>query len=250
MPASDASAEPIAPGSDDALHILRHSTAHVLAQAVCRLHPGAKYAIGPPVQDGFYYDFDLPAPIGEGDLPAIEAEMRRIVEEDQPFLREEVTREDAIARLEDQPFKREIVESIGSAEGEVAGGEVVSLYRNDGWVDLCEGPHVPSTGRLGAFRLTSTAGAYWRGVETNPMLTRIYGTAWATQEDLDAHLLRLGGGREARPSPARPRARPVLEPGRARSGSVDLASARRDLPQGARGLGPRTSTSTVATTWS
>ena len=117
--------------------------------------------------------------------------MRRIVEEDQPFIREEVTREDAIARLEDQPFKREIVESIGTAEGEVAGGEVVSLYRNDGWVDLCEGPHVPSTGRLGAFRLTSTAGAYWRGVETNPMLTRIYGTAWATQEDLDAHLLRL-----------------------------------------------------------
>ena len=122
VPAGDASVEPIAAGSDDALHVLRHSTAHVMAQAVCRLHPGAKYAIGPPIQDGFYYDFDLPAPIGEGDLPAIEAEMRQIVEEDQPFLREEVTREEAIARLEDQPFKREIVESIGSAEGEVAGG--------------------------------------------------------------------------------------------------------------------------------
>jgi threonyl-tRNA synthetase len=191
VPPTDSSVEPIDAASDDGLHILRHSTAHVLAQAVCRLHPGAKYAIGPPVQDGFYYDFDLPEPIGEGDLPAIEAEMRRIVEEDQPFLREEVTREEAIARLEDQPFKREIVESIGTAEGEVASGEVVSLYGNDGWVDLCEGPHVPSTGRLGAFTLTSTAGAYWRGVETNPMLTRIYGTAWATQEDLDAHLLRL-----------------------------------------------------------
>ncbi len=191
VPAGDASVEPVAPGSDDALHILRHSTAHVLAQAVCRLQPGARYAIGPPIQDGFYYDFDLPTAIGEGDLPAIEAEMRAIVEDDQPFLREEVSREDAIARLEGQPFKREIIESIGSAEGEVATGDVVSLYRNDGWVDLCEGPHVPSTARLGAFTLTSTAGAYWRGLETNPMLTRIYGTAWATREDLEAHLSRL-----------------------------------------------------------
>jgi threonyl-tRNA synthetase len=191
VPEGDISVEPIEPASDDGLHVLRHSTAHVMAQAVCRLHPGASYAIGPPIEDGFYYDFDLPSPIGEGDLPVIEAEMRQIVADDQPFIREEVSRAEAIARLEDQPFKREIIEAIGSAAGEVTTGEVVSLYRNDGWVDLCEGPHVPSTGRLGAFTLTSTAGAYWRGVETNPMLTRIYGTAWATQEDLEAHLERL-----------------------------------------------------------
>jgi threonyl-tRNA synthetase len=183
--------EAIEPTSDDGLHILRHSTAHVLAQAVCRLFPGAKYAIGPPIQDGFYYDFDLPSSIREDDLPTIEAEMRQIVTDDQPFIREEVTREEAIARLGDQPFKRDIIEAIGKAEGEVSAGEIVSLYRNDGWVDLCEGPHVPSTGRIGAFKLTSTAGAYWRGVETNPMLTRIYGTAWATEEDLEAHLHRL-----------------------------------------------------------
>jgi threonyl-tRNA synthetase len=191
VPDADSTAEPIEPASAEGLHVLRHSTAHVLAQAVCRLFPGAKYAIGPPVQDGFYYDFDLPSPIREDDLPTIEAEMRQIVGSDQPFIREEVTRDEALTRLEDQPFKREIIEAIGTAEGEVSSGEIVSLYRNDGWVDLCEGPHVTSTGRLGAFKLTSTAGAYWRGLETNPMLTRIYGTAWATGEDLEAHLHRL-----------------------------------------------------------
>ena len=191
VPGGDAAVEPIDPASEDGLHVLRHSTAHVLAQAACRLRPGTKYAIGPPIQDGFYYDLDLPEPLGEGDLPAIEEEMRRIVEADQPFVREEVSRDEAIERLGDQPYKREIVEGIGAAEGEVAAGDVVSLYRNDGWVDLCEGPHVPSTARLGVFRLTSTAGAYWRGVETNPMLTRVYGTAWATAEDLESHERRL-----------------------------------------------------------
>ena len=126
VPPADATAEPVEPASDDGLHVIRHSTAHVLAQAVCRLFPGAKYAIGPPIQDGFYYDFDLPSPIKEDDLPTIEAEMRKIVEAEQPFIREEVTREEAIARLEDQPFKREIIEAIGTAEGEVSEGEIVS----------------------------------------------------------------------------------------------------------------------------
>jgi threonyl-tRNA synthetase len=191
VPESDASVEPIEPGSDDGLHVLRHSTAHVMAQAVCDLFPGTSYAIGPPIQDGFYYDFDLPEPIHEGDLAKIEDRMRVIVQVDQPFIREDVSRDEAVARLDGQPFKREIVEAIGAAEGEVSAGDTVSLYRNEGWVDLCEGPHVPSTGRLGAFTLTSTAGAYWRGLETNPMLTRIYGTAWATDEDLEAHLRRL-----------------------------------------------------------
>ena len=191
VPEGDVSVEPIDPSSDDGLRVVRHSTAHVLAQAVCDLFPGTTYAIGPPIQDGFYYDFDLPQAIHETDLPAIEDRMRVIVQADQPFVREEVSRGDALVRLEDQPYKREIVEAIGVAEGEIGVGETVSLYRNDGWVDLCEGPHVPSTGRLGAFKLTSTAGAYWRGVETNPMLTRIYGTAWATPDDLEAHLRRL-----------------------------------------------------------
>jgi threonyl-tRNA synthetase len=191
VPENDASAEPIEPSSDEGLHILRHSTAHVLAQAVCDLFPGTKYAIGPPVDDGFYYDFDLSEPIHQANLAAIEDRMRVIVRADQPFVREEVSRDRAIELLGDQPYKREIVEAIRVAEGEVSAGESVSLYRNDGWVDLCEGPHVPSTGRLGAFRLTSTAGAYWRGVETNPMLTRIYGTAWANEDDLAAHLRRL-----------------------------------------------------------
>jgi threonyl-tRNA synthetase len=191
VPESDASVEPIDPASDEGLHVLRHSTAHVMAQAVCDLFPGTSYAIGPPIEGGFYYDFDLPAPIHEDDLSKIEDRMRVIVEVDQPFVREEVSRDEAVERLEGQPFKREIVESIGVAEGEVGRGETVSLYRNDSWVDLCEGPHVPSTGRLGAFKLNSTAGAYWRGIETNPMLTRIYGTAWATQDDLEAHLRRL-----------------------------------------------------------
>jgi threonyl-tRNA synthetase len=191
VPLSDASVESIARSSDEGLHVLRHSTAHVLAQAVCDLFQGTKYAIGPPVQDGFYYDLDLPQPIHETDLAAIEDRMGVIVRADQPFVREEVSREEALARFEDQPYKQEIIGSIEGAEGEVGAGETVSIYRNDGWADLCEGPHVPSTGRLGAFTLTAIAGAYWRGLETNPMLTRIYGTAWATDEDLQAHLRRL-----------------------------------------------------------
>src|SRR5919201_2432430 len=191
VPQGDEPVEPIEAASEEGLHILRHSIAHVLAQAVCDLFPGTAYAIGPPIQDGFYYDLDVPSPIHEADLAAIEDRMRVIVRADQAFLREEVAREEALDRFADQPYKREIIESIGAAEGEVSSGEIVSIYRNDGWADLCEGPHVPSTGRLGSFTLSSTAGAYWRGLETNPMLTRIYGTAWATQEDLDAHLRRL-----------------------------------------------------------
>src|SRR5215211_9194745 len=191
VPEGDASVEAVEASSEDGLHILRHSTAHVLAQAVCDLFPGTRYAIGPPIQDGFYYDLDVPSPIHEGDLAAIEDRMRVIVGADQPFVREHVTRAEAIGRFAEQPYKREIIESIGAAEGEVSPGDRVSLYRNDGWVDLCEGPHLPSTGRLGAFKLASVAGAYWRGLETNPMLTRIYGTAWATEEDLEAHVRRL-----------------------------------------------------------
>jgi threonyl-tRNA synthetase len=189
VPPGDAMVEPVAPGDPDGLHVLRHSAAHVMAQAVCDLWPGTRYAIGPPVQDGFYYDLELPGPVSEADLERIEDRMRQIVEADQPFVRADLSREDALELFADQPYKREIVETL--EEGEVAGGEAVTVYRNDGWSDLCLGPHVPSTGRLKAFKLMKLAGAYWRRDETRPMLTRIYGTAWATPKDLRTYLQRL-----------------------------------------------------------
>ena len=189
VPTTDGKAEPVLPGDADGLHVLRHSAAHVMAQAVCNLWPGARYAIGPPIDDGFYYDLELPSQISETDLPKIEDRMREIVAADQPFVREELPRAEALERFADQPYKREIIESL--EEGEVPAGETVTVYRNDGWADLCLGPHVPSTGRLGAFKLMKLAGAYWRGDEARPMLTRIYGTAWATQDELDDYLHRL-----------------------------------------------------------
>jgi threonyl-tRNA synthetase len=191
VPAADAEVEPILAADEDGLHVLRHSTSHVMAQAVCDLFPGATYAIGPAVEDGFYYDFDLPRSLGPEDLETIEARMGQIVAADQPFVREVIGRDEALERFADQPFKREIVSALGEEEGEVAAGETVSVYRNGEWSDLCLGPHVPSTGRLGAFKLMKLAGAYWRGDERGPMLQRIYGTAWATEEDLDAYLVRL-----------------------------------------------------------
>ena len=189
VPATDGKTEPVLPDDPDGLHVLRHSAAHVLAQAVCDLWPGTRYAIGPPIEDGFYYDLELPGQVSESDLAKIEDRMREIVAADQPFLREEIPRAEALERFADQPYKREIIESL--EEGEVPAGDTVTLYRNDGWADLCLGPHVPSTGRLTAFKLMKVAGAYWRGDEARPMLTRIYGTAWATQEELDDYLLRL-----------------------------------------------------------
>jgi threonyl-tRNA synthetase len=177
--------------TDDGRKVLRHSTAHVMAQAVCDLFPGAKYAIGPPVEDGFYYDFDLPdgARFSEEDLGRIEVRMREIVGEDQAFVREELSREEGLQRFADQPFKVEIIEGVDPEEG--AEGSAVSVYRNDGWADLCRGPHVPSTSRLGSFKLMKVAGAYWRGDEHRPMLQRIYGTAWESDKALAEHLHRL-----------------------------------------------------------
>jgi threonyl-tRNA synthetase len=189
VPEEDVDIVPVSAGEPDALHVLRHSTAHVMAQAVCDLYPGAKYAIGPPVEDGFYYDFDLPVNLTPDDLPRIEDRMREIVAKDQPFVREEVSRDEALQRFEDQPFKLEIIESVDAEEGAL--GDRISIYRNDSWADLCLGPHVASTGRIGAFKLLSVAGAYWRGDEHRPQLQRIYGTAWPSQEELDAHLHRL-----------------------------------------------------------
>ncbi len=178
--------------SERGLHTIRHSTAHVLAQAVLSLWPGATFAIGPPIEDGFYYDFELPdgATFSDDDLERIDAKMRELIAADQPFERAELSVDEAVELFEDHPYKREIIEQADASE--VADGAVISTYRNsESFVDLCRGPHVPSTGRLGHFQLMHVAGAYWRGDEHKPMLQRIYGTAWATRKQLAAHLHRL-----------------------------------------------------------
>jgi len=175
--------------SPEGRQVLRHSTAHVMAQAVLDLWPGAEFAIGPAVEDGFYYDFSLPggANFSDDDLARIEARMREIVAEGQPFVREEHSAAQALELFSGQRYKREIIEKVEAAEG--AAGETVSAYRNTpGFVDLCRGPHVPTTARLGAFRLLRVAGAYWRGDEGRPQLQRIYGTAWESETALQAHL--------------------------------------------------------------
>ncbi|MGC8464781.1 MAG: threonine--tRNA ligase [Acidimicrobiales bacterium] len=181
--------------------ILRHSTSHVLAQAVTDLFPGAKFAIGPPIQDGFYYDFDLPdgRHFEPEDLVRIEARMREIMKEGQSFVREELSSEEGKRLFAEQPYKVEIIERVERSDieeddvnevGQDEGG--VSVYRNSsGFVDLCRGPHVPTTSALGHFQLMRTAGAYWRGDERNPQLQRIYGTAWESKDALKQHLLRL-----------------------------------------------------------
>ncbi|MEM8904143.1 MAG: threonine--tRNA ligase [Actinomycetota bacterium] len=190
-----AKVELIAPESDDGLEMLRHSTAHVLAQAVLELWPGSTFSIGPPIEDGFYYDFDLPdgQTFSDADLERIQARMDEIVRADQPFVRDELDRSAALELFADHPYKREIIENVtlDPMSGVDEGGSV-SVYRNsDSFVDLCRGPHVPSTKRLGHFQLMRVAGAYWRGDESRPMLQRIYGTAWADKKALKAHLQQL-----------------------------------------------------------
>jgi len=175
--------------TDEGRSVLRHSAAHVLAQAVLDLFPGAKFAIGPAIDDGFYYDFDIGRTFTPEDLERIEARMAEIVAEDQPFVRETLAIDDALEVFADQPFKVEIIRGVEAEEGISAGS--VTVYRNDGFVDLCRGPHLPSTGRLRAVRLLRTAGAYWRGDERRPQLQRIYGTAWESPRALEAHLERL-----------------------------------------------------------
>ena len=194
-----ASVSLVFPSSDEGLEVLRHSTAHVLAQAVLRLYPGATFSIGPPITDGFYYDFDLgldeagrPRTFSDEDLEAIEAEMRAIVDARQPFIRAEVDRAAADELFAAHPYKIEILD--GEADDPASGpeGGVITTYRNtDEFVDLCRGPHVPDTGRLGHFKLMRVAGAYWRGDENRQMLQRIYGTAWGSKAELSAHLERL-----------------------------------------------------------
>jgi threonyl-tRNA synthetase len=176
------------PSSAEAREIIRHSTAHVMAKAVCELFPGAKYAIGPAIEDGFYYDFDIGRPFTPEDLDAIEKKMRELIDARQKFERAEYSREEALKIFADQPFKKEIIESLEESEG---AGPAVSVYRNGEWEDLCRGPHLESTGRIKAFKLMRVAGAYWRGDEHRPMLQRIYGTAWESKDALAQHLVRL-----------------------------------------------------------
>ncbi|MEV7021457.1 threonine--tRNA ligase [Kitasatospora sp. NPDC093558] len=193
--------EPVAIDSKDGLDILRHSTAHVMAQAVQQLFPEAKLGIGPPVKDGFYYDFDVEKPFHPDDLKAIEKKMQEIIKRGQKFSRRVVTDESAREELAAEPYKLELIGLKGSAatagEGadvEVGAGEL-TIYDNldaktgdQCWGDLCRGPHLPSTRHIPAFKLMRNAAAYWRGSERNPMLQRIYGTAWPSKDELKAHL--------------------------------------------------------------
>jgi threonyl-tRNA synthetase len=169
--------------TEDPLHVLRHSTAHLLAAAVTELYPDAKYGIGPPVEDGFYYDFAFSKPITEADLRPIESRMRRIAQEDKPFVHDTMNREQALAefRRRGQDYKIELI-------NDKVEGDEVSVYHTGEFLDLCRGPHVKSTKDLKAFKLLRVAGAYWRGDEKQPQLTRIYGTAWSSQKELDEHM--------------------------------------------------------------
>lgn len=189
--------EPISISSPEGLKVLRHSTAHVLAQAVQQVFSDTRLGIGPPITDGFYYDFDPTKPFTPDDLAALETAMRKIVKDGQRFRRRVVTEEQALSELANEPYKCELVglKSPAADESSVeVGGAELTIYDNLGrdgqpvWSDLCRGPHLPSTKHIPAFKLMRSAGAYWRGSEKNPMLQRIYGTAWATQDDLNMYL--------------------------------------------------------------
>src|SRR5688500_11613514 len=181
-----AQVEIITPKSEAGLDTIRHSTAHLMAMAVQELFPGTQVTIGPVIENGFYYDFATDRAFTEDDLRSIEERMQEIVKRDLPIRREEMSRDQAIATFDKigEKYKVEIISAIPS-------NETLSMYRQGDWFDLCRGPHVPSTGRLGAFKLMTVAGAYWRGDNRNAMLQRIYGTAWADQEQLEAHLKQL-----------------------------------------------------------
>ena len=189
--------ESISISSPEGLSVLRHSTAHVLAQAVQEIFPETKLGIGPPITDGFYYDFDPKRPFTPDDLVKLESWMRKIIKSGQRFRRRVITESDALKELAHEPYKCELIRLKSGSDDESSvevGGTELTIYDNLGrggepaWSDLCRGPHLPSTKQIPAFKLMRTAGAYWRGSEKNPMLQRIYGTAWPTQEALEAHL--------------------------------------------------------------
>ena len=183
---SDAELRIITSRDDQALEILRHSTAHLLAQAVQQLFPGTQVTIGPTVEDGFYYDFASDHNFSLEDLEKIEAKMQALVADDLPVSRLVYSREQAVEMFRDmgEHYKVEIIEELPE-------GEEISVYQQGDWMDLCRGPHVPSTGKLGAFKLTKVAGAYWRGDANNQQLQRIYGTAWSSPKELKAYLNRI-----------------------------------------------------------
>jgi len=193
--------ESVSIDSPDGLNVLRHSTAHVLAQAVQEVFPETKLGIGPPIRDGFYYDFDPKNPFTPADLEKLESAMRKIIKAGQRFKRRVISEKDALAELKSEPYKCELIGlKSGSIEGDSSvevGGAELTIYDNLGrdgkavWSDLCRGPHLPSTKQIPAFKLMRAAGAYWRGSEKNPMLQRIYGTAWQNQEAQDAYLYLL-----------------------------------------------------------
>src|SRR6185295_5455320 len=168
---------------EDRLYRMRHSAAHIMAEAVLEMFPEAKFAIGPPIENGFYYDFELSRALTPEDLPQIEERMRARMKSDVGFEHSEMTKEEALAQFASQPFKIELIEGIAD--------EKVSLYKQGAFIDLCEGPHVERTGQVAPFKLTSVAGAYWRGDEKRPMLQRIYGALFETQDELDDYLARM-----------------------------------------------------------
>src|SRR5215211_2555274 len=180
--------EVVTKNSPEGLEVLRHSTAHAMAQAILELYPGSKLTIGPPIENGFFYDIEVAGRITDEDLPRIEERMREIVERDLPIEREEVSKAEAESLYRDNSYKLEIIHDLEDDD--------ISVYRQGDFFDLCRGPHVSSTGELGAFKLQNIAGAYWRGDENNPMLTRVYGTAWPSEKDLKAYLKRLQEARE------------------------------------------------------
>jgi len=184
-PVTDSSRVQIVTSKDkEGLELMRHSCAHVMAEAICSLWPQARLVYGPTVQDGFYYDIDLDEPIRPDDFPRIEGRMKEIVEADKPFTRTEMSRQEALEKLKNDRYKSDNIQRVDS--------EVISFYsQGDGFQDLCRGPHVPSTGKVGAFKVMSVAGAYWHGDATQKMFQRVYGTAWPSKKDLDEYLNRL-----------------------------------------------------------
>ena len=190
IPETDGDLELILTTTNEGLEILRHSTSHLMAQAVKRLYPNVQVTIGPAIKDGFYYDFDTDKPFTDEDLPKIEAEMKKIIKENIPVIRKIMTKKDAIEyfKKNSEPYKVEIIEDIDA--------DTVSFYEQGDFIDLCRGPHVPSTGYLKSYKLMSVAGSYWRGDSNNKMLSRIYGTAFESKESLDNYLKKLKEAKE------------------------------------------------------
>ena len=222
---------------------IRHSAAHVMADVVTTLFPDAKLAIGPPTDDGFYYDFLVDEPFSADDLQRIEDAMRGTIERDLAFELHEYPREQALAKNADEPLKLEIIEGIPE-------DEPITTYKHGEFEDLCVGPHVQSTGRIPAFKLLNVAGAYWRGDENRPMLQRIYGTAFESQEALDEHLHRLEEARRRDHRTLGSRARPVLDTRRDRPRPDHLATPRGPRSGASSKTSGRTSTAGGATSWS